>query len=55
MMEEVVKFLQNAVFIPTPSTLTNFIKNGNLATWPMMMEENVKRVQGQKNQTNLTK
>ena len=31
------------MFIPTPTTLTNVINNVNLATFPMMMEENVKK------------
>ena len=43
MTEEVVKFLHNTIFKPTPSTPINTIDNDNLEMWPMITEENVKK------------
>ena len=40
---DTLQFLHQALFSPTKSTLLKAIKNGNLATWPMMTADNISK------------
>ena len=42
-VQDAVNFMHRALFSPTTSTLIKAIDNGNLATWPMLTSDNIKK------------